>query len=122
MQPRKIALAAVLISALCSGTFVLGQQNAAPDDSAVISKQISEAEGDLTVGNYEFAKSATDKFIGANKKAVGNAGLTDLLTSRAVVVYYTGGDPKAEVRLQALQIAQNQRIIELLEQLNAKKN
>ncbi|RYX81067.1 hypothetical protein EON83_25920 [bacterium] len=120
MQPRKIALVALLIGAL-PVTYVLGQQNAAPDVQA-FDKDLENATNSLSTQQWAETLTGAQKMASLSQKAVGDRARSQAVVTQAMARFYSDGDRKAEIRLQALQVAQNQRIIELLEQLNAKKN
>ncbi|RYX81038.1 hypothetical protein EON83_25775 [bacterium] len=103
MQPRKIALAAFLIGAL-PVTYVLGQQNAAPD--------AAEQFGSL----YEHAKNnpeLLDQLFDAYAKLPGDAAVTKEAV-RGGWVDAKKGDNSAFLIIQTMQ---NQKIIEQNEKL-----
>ncbi len=136
MSKKKIAAVVALVGCTFSGGYVFGQDAA--------QKQFEE-ELDLAYGRVAVAVSVASRSTGAEAgrkvydasyklgdayaKAVGNSDNTKFAVNHALGSYFAitslkeGGENRsgASVRLQAIQVMQNQRIIELLEQQKEQK-
>jgi hypothetical protein len=111
---RKITLIAALIGTLATG-YAIGQNTAPNDDLKDFDRDVMTAEGSLTLGDYDSARSGAQSISNLNQKALNSEARTRAIVERTLTSYYMRTDPKAEVRLQALQVMQNARIIALLE-------
>lgn len=121
MKRKTFFGATLLAGVVFSSGFVLGQ-NAQTDLNQDFDREVEAATDDLDSGLREERKAGARATEEAANKAVGNLAFTRTLARDALQGIYTGDDPKAAAKIQTLQIAQNQRIVELLEKIAAKEN
>jgi hypothetical protein len=117
MKAAKLTAIIAGVAVVFSTGYAIGQQTA-PDEAALkqLGHDIAASEAELTgmLGNDRWAGAR--KASGVYSKAVGNSDYTRAVVEQALVGQYSGDrNNEALAKLTALQVMQNQRIIELLE-------
>lgn len=120
IQTRKIAALAALVAVVGVSGYAVGQ-NTQADDPQTFEKEIYAVDAGLGgFGDIKPDEQAT-RAAAIGQKAAGNAALTNAVVRQAFLSQRTGRDQFNSLKLQALQIAQNQKIIELLERQSPPK-